>query len=156
MNLNVDKNNIFAISDTLNPMCYSLLTRPKTIFSHINQFGHFQYNAHLNSLVITVGVQNITCELIISNLGNIMQGVKLLTRSLALLLSVCFPLRNTLPCPTDAELILLDCYVQIVNYCLDLTSYLKGAQSASSTENSDTNVKRFWSEIVLSCCSIKL
>jgi len=40
-----------------------------------------------------------------------MQGVTLVARSLALLLSVCFLLRNTLPCTTDLQLILLDCYV---------------------------------------------
>ena len=40
-----------------------------------------------------------------------MQGVALVARSLALLLAVYFLLRNTLLCPTDVELILLDCYV---------------------------------------------
>jgi hypothetical protein len=55
-----------------------------------------------------------------------MKGVTLVERSLAFVLSVCFLLRNTLPCPTDVELILLGCYVQIVNYCFDLTSYLRG------------------------------
>ena len=83
-----------------------------------------------------------------------MQGITLVVRSLALLLSVCFLLRNTLLCPTDVQLILLDCYVQIVNYYFDLTSYLKGTKSASSPENSDTKVKRFWYKIGVSCRSI--
>lgn len=82
-----------------------------------------------------------------------MQGATLVARSFALLLSVCFLLSNNLPCSTDVQLILLDCYVQIVNYCFDLTSYMKGTQCASRIENSDTKVKRFWSEIVLSCRS---
>jgi hypothetical protein len=40
-----------------------------------------------------------------------MLDVVLVVRTIALLLSVYIPVRNTLPCPTDVELILLDCYV---------------------------------------------
>jgi hypothetical protein len=40
-----------------------------------------------------------------------MLGVTLLARSRALLLPVYFLLTNTLPCPTDVELIILDCHV---------------------------------------------
>jgi hypothetical protein len=56
MNGNSDENRFFATSFTPEPICYKLLTRSKTMFSRINRFGHFQFNAQLNSSAMTVAV----------------------------------------------------------------------------------------------------